>query len=216
MKEVDVALTDYGLALLCFIVAVALIRTRYTSDHMLCIWFSVLFLSIGVASGIGGTVHGFVHEDTLLHTIFWRGTILAIGVSTLSAWIIGSNILLKGLAQKTLRNLAIVNFTIYAGYVLCFNQDFLVAVANYLPAVIFLLVAFIKVYRQTLHPLAFLALVGLILTILAAAIQQLEIDIHPRYFGHNALYHVVQAVGLYLVFRGATFIIKLRPGQPQP
>jgi len=26
------------------------------------------------------------------------------------------------------------------------------------------------------------------------------VDLHPRYLGHNALYHVVQGVGLWLVF----------------
>ncbi len=38
-----------------------------------------------------------------------------------------------------------------------------------------------------------------------AAIQRLEIGIHPTYFNHNALYHLLQAVGLVLLliaFRG--------------
>ena len=71
MKEIDVALTDYGLTILCCVIAFTLIRT-HAYDRMLNTWFSMLFLSVGLASGIGGTVHGFVHEDTLLHSILWR------------------------------------------------------------------------------------------------------------------------------------------------
>ena len=209
MKEIDVALTDYGLTILCFVITFMLIR-KHAYDRVLSTWFSMLFLSVGLASGIGGTVHGFVHEDTLLDSIFWRGTIACIGVSALSAWMIGAKIMLNDLGQRIIRTLAIVNFTMYLAYVLFLNQDFGVAVANYLPSAIFLLVAFVNVYKQTLHRLAFFALVGLILTFVAAGIQELEIGVHAKYFSHNALYHLVQAVGLYLIFRGATFLLKFR------
>ena len=209
MKEIDVALTDYGLTILCCVIAFILIR-NHSYDRVLSTWFSVLFLSVGLASGIGGTVHGFVHEDTLLHSIFWRGTIVCIGISALSAWMIGAKITLNGWGQRIIHTLAIVNFTMYLAYVLFFNQDFDVAVANYLPSAIFLLFVFVNVYKQTLHRLAFFALAGLTLTFVAAGIQQLEIGVHARYFSHNALYHVVQAVGLYLIFRGATFLVKFR------
>lgn len=207
MKEIDIALTDYGLTLLCFIVAF-LLNQSHSNNSGLTTWFSVLFLSVGLASGIGGSVHGFVHEDTLLHSILWRGVILCIGVSTLSAWMIGAKILSDGLTRTLIGALAITNFTIYLIYVLLFNQNFGVAVANYLPSAIFLIFAFSYVYKQTFNRLALLALVGLILTFVAAGIQQLEIGIHSTYFGHNALYHVVQAAGLYLIFLGARFIVK--------
>lgn len=106
-----------------------------------------------------------------------------------------------------------MNFTLYSAYVLLLNQNFAVAVANYLPAAIFLLVAFVNVYKQTSHKLAFIALIGLIMTFVAAGIQQLEISIHAKYFSHNALYHIVQALGLYLIFRGATFIISSKKNE---
>ena len=96
MKEIDVALTDYGLTILCFVITFMLIR-KHAYDRVLSTWFSMLFLSVGLASGIGGTVHGFVHEDTLLDSIFWRGAIACIGVSALSAWMIGAKIMLNGL-----------------------------------------------------------------------------------------------------------------------
>jgi hypothetical protein len=34
----------------------------------------------------------------------------------------------------------------------------------------------------------------------AAAAQQAKIGIHPVYFDHNSLYHVLQAIALFMVF----------------
>ena len=78
MKEIDVALTDYGLTILCCVIAFMLIKS-HAYDRVLNTWFSMLFLSVGLASGIGGTVHGFVQEDTLLHSTLWKGAIVCIG-----------------------------------------------------------------------------------------------------------------------------------------
>src|SRR6266700_3934420 len=43
---------------------------------------------------------------------------------------------------------------------------------------------------------------GLALSMLAALLQQARIAIHPVYFDHNALYHVVQALALVLLYFG--------------
>ena len=158
---------------------------------------------------MGGTVHGFIHENTLFHTIFWRSTIVLIGVSALSAWVLGALIMLGNKGRERIRVLALVNFVFYLFYVLFFNQSFAVAVVNYLPSAIFLLIGFGITYKRTLNRLALVALSGLILTFVAAGIQQLEIGIHAQYFDHNALYHVIQAFGLFLVFSGARFMVRL-------
>ncbi len=209
MKEIDVALTDYALAFECSVFAFVLVRNK-CKDQPLSTWFALLFSSVGLASIIGGTIHGFIHEDTLSHTIFWRATIVSIGISALSAWSIGAKILLGDLGQRVVLVVAALNFSIYLGYVVFFNQDFVVAVANYLPAAIFLLVVFAILYKRNPQRLVFLALAGVILTFVAAAIQQMGIGVHAKYFNHNALYHVVQAIGLYLIFRGSIFIVELR------
>ena len=41
-----------------------------------------------------------------------------------------------------------------------------------------------------------------LLSVLAALLQQARIAIHPVYFDHNALYHVVQAAALVLLYFG--------------
>jgi hypothetical protein len=39
---------------------------------------------------------------------------------------------------------------------------------------------------------------------LGAAGQQAGVALHPVHFDHNAVYHVVQAVALYLLYRTAS------------
>ena len=39
------------------------------------------------------------------------------------------------------------------------------------------------------------------MTLLGAIVQQSGISLH-RHFNHNDLYHVVQIIGLYLLYRG--------------
>ena len=43
---------------------------------------------------------------------------------------------------------------------------------------------------------------GLSLTLVAAVLQQLQVALHPDYFNHNAVFHVVQAVAMLLFFLG--------------
>ena len=207
MEEIDVALTDYALTVLCLVFVFMLIKGHSNSSARN--WFAMMFLSVGLAAALGGTVHGFIHENTLFHTIFWRSTIVLIGVSALSAWVLGALIMLGNKGRERIRVLALVNFVFYLFYVLFFNQSFAVAVVNYLPSAIFLLIGFGITYKRTLNRLALVALSGLILTFVAAGIQQLEIGIHAQYFDHNALYHVIQAFGLFLVFSGARFMVRL-------
>jgi hypothetical protein len=59
--------------------------------------------------------------------------------------------------------------------------------------------------RLRVHPLdapGRLVLWGVAVSVAAAAIQQSGLAIH-RYFNHNDLYHTVQAIGVWLLFRGA-------------
>ena len=49
---------------------------------------------------------------------------------------------------------------------------------------------------------------SIILTFIAAFIQQSELAIHPIYFNHNALYHILQAVALIMIFITLKYLIK--------
>jgi hypothetical protein len=87
--------------------------------------------------------------------------------------------------------------------VLFFTQEFLVAVAFNLPAVLLLLCALIVSYQHYRRSGLFVIACALVLSIFAALLQQLRVGLHAVYFDHNVLYHLLQAVVLYLLFLGA-------------
>ncbi len=62
-------------------------------------------------------------------------------------------------------------------------------------------------------------MMGLLLTFVAAYVQQAKIGLNPQYFNHNALYHLIQAVALGMFFLSARQLTKAAPAQsylPRP
>ena len=74
------------------------------------------------------------------------------------------------------------------------RNSFRVAIVHYLPAAVFLLVALLWRYLRNNGRHVLTGMGGLLLTFVAAGIQQAELALHPDYFNHNALYHLIQVV----------------------
>lgn len=200
MTQVDVVLTDYGLALECAAFAVWLALPPYRRSPARA-WFLVFFSSITLAAAMGGTVHGFFSGQTSLgYRILWPATMIAIGITALSGIHIGSFLQLNESKAATLNRAAMVGFALYSVVVLCISSAFFIAILGYLPSVLFLGVMFaLNYHRQGERPFL-VGFLGVCTTLLAAGVQQARIDISPRYFSHNALYHVLQGFGLSMVF----------------
>jgi hypothetical protein len=211
MSEPDVTLTDYAIAVECAVFCALILRLP-TSDVRLRRWWAVLFASIGAGAFLGGTVHGFTAETGLLRATLWVLTMLALGVTAMAMWMAGARVHLREPAATWVARAAIAQLIAYAFVVLFVNRLFVVAIATYLPAAVFLLVVMILLYRRMPNrPLA-LAITGLLLTFVAAGVQQAGVGIHPVYFNHNALYHVIQGVALLLIFLGARWLVTVTPG----
>lgn len=208
LLEPDVTLTDFALAVECAWFAIWLQRNRIGGEPF-GLAFIVFFCAVGVAALLGGISHGFLTDPQYwLSWIVWRGTLVTIGVAAFASWTIGARLCLSEKATKWVTNLAAAVFALYAAFVLFINQSFLVAIAHYLPAAAFLLLAFVLAHRR--KPSAFLlaGIAGVWLTFVAAGVQQGGIGLHPSYFNHNALYHLIQAVGLFLIFLAARGLIR--------
>jgi hypothetical protein len=83
------------------------------------------------------------------------------------------------------------------------RRDFRIAILDYVPALVFLGVAFLLAYRRRKMPILLIGFIGVCTMLFAAAAQQAKIGIHPVYFDHNALYHVLQGIALFMVFLSA-------------
>jgi hypothetical protein len=206
MTEPAVTLTDYALAIECAIFVFALARLD-ARDRELRFWFVVFFASISVASLLGGTVHGFfLPASSPGRAVLWPATLLAILVTSLAAWDIGAVLQLDERKAAIVRRLAFAQLALFALIILFVRRSFYVAIIAYLPSTVFLLCALLTTYRRRPDPGVRWGITGLALTLAGAAVQQLHIGIHPTYFNHNALYHVIQGAALWMIFRAAKSI----------
>lgn len=206
MAEPAVTLTDYGLAALCAVLAHLLFH-RGAPGSGYRGWFTTFFIATGLAALLGGTVHGFFpDESSPAHSMLWTATLLCIGVATLPAWAVGARLLFVPRMVRWVQALAVAELVVYTLLVVFSTRDFRIAIAMYLPASLFLLVALWIGWHHQRVPALRTAAVGLVLTLVAAAVQQLRVSLHPVYFDHNALYHLIQAVALVLLFAGARYL----------
>jgi hypothetical protein len=205
MHEPDVTLTDYLLALECLIFAALLVRQRSGAPAPRRALIG-LFLGLASAAALGGTVHGFFAAPGTAQNVLWTMTLMAIGLAAWSGWALFAASALEGRTARIVTAVAGVEFAVYAGYLLFVDQSYVIAILNYLPASLALTGLFLLRVVQSRQAAAGLGLVGLILTFMAAAVQQSGLGLHPRYFNHNALYHLIQAIGLFLFFQGGRWL----------
>jgi len=207
MTEPDVTLTDYGLAIECAVFVFLLYRQGGHSKPLRT-WFLLFFASISVATAAGGTVHGFFLDvRTTGYAVLWSAAKIAMGGAALSTWAIGARIQFSLRVVRLITLCATLVFGVYCALVLFVTKSFSLAIGHYLPGVFFLVVVFWLAYRRTRARPVCLALMGLLLTLVASGLQQGRVGLHPIYFNHNALYHLLEAVALYLIFCGARWFL---------
>jgi hypothetical protein len=203
LLEPDVALTDFGLALesACF---AAWLHRRGPADALLRLWFIAFFAALGLAALLGGVLHGFLSDpQSRLYWLVWTASMLAIGVAALAGWALGARLVLSETAARHVIAAAAAAFVGYVSVVLLVSHSFTIAVIHYLPAALFLLGAFTLAYLRRRNGFLLAGIAGLALSFVAAAVQQSETSLHPLYFNHNALYHLIQAFALLLIFLAA-------------
>ena len=199
MTQPYVALTDYGLSLECIIFMFLLAPVRFLQGARF--WFFVFFSSLAAAALIGGTVHGFFEQPSFVgERILWPLTMICIGVTGLSGAQIAKNLLGFQVNSKLIDLFTYGAFFFYCAVVLFIDSRFFVAILGYLPAICFLGWALMSNYLDTRKKPFLFGVTGLGIILFASVIQQVSIlDASQR----NVIYHVLQAVGLLMVFNTA-------------
>ena len=216
MTELDVALSDFAMALESLAFLAILVRTK-TADPAPRNWFAALFLGLACSAAFGGIWHGFFAEPgSVGGAILWPAAMLAIGLTTWCSWNFGAALILPPKGRRWVGILAGIGFAVYCAVVLLVSRDFLVAIANYLPSALFLLAAFAIVSVRLRSWDAAQGVLGLLLIFVAAGIQQTGITLHPVYLTHNTLYHLVQMAGLLFVFLGGRRLLSRKAPAGKP
>ncbi len=99
-------------------------------------------------------------------------------------------------------------YLIYATVVIFYSQKFYVVILNYMPAMVALLAASIFKFAKPRANHFLLVIGGILVSFIAAYIQQAGLGVHPNYFNHNSTYHLVQAIALFILFKGAKGLIR--------
>lgn len=199
MLEPATTITDFLLALECVAFAVALSARRPPGFRRT--GFQLLFVSVAVAALAGGAVHGYFPDETAaVPRGLWLTTLLALGVTAALMAALAARMASPGTAAVNIVVPLGVALGAYAGAVILLTREFVVAIVAYLPAALFLVAV---LWRDRRHAGAVAGLLGVALVLVGAAGQQAGIGLHPVHFDHNALYHVVQMVALYLLYRCA-------------
>ena len=162
--------------------------------------WSAAFLFTAIAAILGGLHHGLANET------LWRPTIASVALA--------SFFLLAG-THKKLLVVAAVKFAIFAA-IMIKRQEFLIVILDY--GVTLLVVAssafFVWIRRKNRGSALIMAGVGV--SVVAALVQQSGIRFH-EHFNHNDLYHLIQIVALWLLYRGRVEIKNastVRPTNP--
>jgi hypothetical protein len=197
MIEFDVALTDYGLTLESLILGW---RLRQKLEPRARIYCSTFFFFLAAASFFGGTVHGFlIGRPSGALNVVWMLSLISIGWVALETWSVAGLYYARPEWTRRIRQFAIITFVIYLVVIFTVSQEFKIAIADYLPPTLFLLLSLLISYPR-LKGRVLPGIVGILLTLAAAIQQQLQFGISALHLSFNALYHVIQAVALYLIF----------------
>lgn len=193
-------LTDYILAIETLVLGALLYR--HANNEKSVELFAYSFFAIALAAAAGGTYHGFIqHLNVSPSYALWKITLYSIGVSTLcmlSGMILAA---LKGRTRNIFLALAILQFLVFA-ILIGRNNDYKYVIHDYVPAMaVILALCILRLNR----PYAIWIIAGILVSFAAAGIQLSGFTLH-KHFNHNDLYHVVQMLAMYLLYRGGKLL----------
>jgi len=165
-----------------------------------------IMAALASAAFFGAVFHAFFTAGTTTPAGFlaWMPVSLSIVVVSATLLRLALTVLFPKLPAPVRSGAVLVYAAAFAGVVLFVNESYSTIVRFYGPALIlFLIVAAVQGTRRGATGWRILA-IALVVSIAAAVVQQRRIAIHPVYFDHNALYHVVQGIGLVLLYLGFT------------
>jgi hypothetical protein len=190
-------LTDYALAGVAWMLARAL---RRASDSRAVALWALAFAVTSLAAVTGGSVHGFgaLLPPALAYAL-QAATVMSVGLG--SACLLAGAVFAAvppGPVRSFLLALCGLKLAAYLAWV-ALHPDFRYARYDALPAALLLLGFLVQRWRRGRSRAAALGTFGLLLSIAGAALQHVQLGIHPVWFSHNDLYHVIQAGALWML-----------------
>ena len=202
IHEPDVVFTDLGLAVL----ATYLGRRLWTSagQRELPRAGAVLMGALASAALWGAIFHAFFPEETSTSRGFlaWLPVATSILIAAAAMLELGVRVLVPRFPTRVRRSIVAIYAVVFAAVLLLVDESFTSIVRFYVPALLLLLCAAIREAARGRSTGWTLIASGLVMSAGAALLQQVGVSIHPVYFDHNAVYHVMQGVALVFLYLG--------------
>jgi hypothetical protein len=202
IHDPDVVFTDLALAVLGAYLARRL--GTLPGERRLRRAGVLLMGALASAALWGAIFHGFFPAGTATFSgvLAWSPVVLSIVLAAAVMLDLGLRILLPRLPQRAHRVIVAAYATGFAVVALLLNHSFTGIVYFYVPALLLLL---ISAWQQAVHNRSvgwLLIATGLLTSAGAAILQQAKVAVHPVYFDHNAVYHVVQSIAVLFLYLG--------------
>jgi hypothetical protein len=216
--EPTTTFTDLILAFMSFYFGHKLFHAKKSPDKRFKQFWALAFLFLGLSSFMGALAHGFPFLKTQFSIVAqaWPLTVMCMGIM--------SFYLLLALATEYFprwRNAIffLAYFKMMAFFLLMFGYpkkyfgppedvSFGLVIFDYAPVLILLLtmnvIDFIKSDKNSLKKMTAKTMVtGLVLSIMGTFVQVSGFGL-AKNFNHNDIYHVIQMVAIYLMYRAVT------------
>ena len=205
--EPTTMITDFLMAAVLLVLSALLLKTgRRGKQISVKIWCAAFF-TLGTASITAGISHGFKQilvASTII--VIWNITVILVG---LGGFLMLSGVLtslFKGSLRRLLVIVAGAKFILYIIFILE-SSKYIYVIFDYGSALLIILL--LEIYAAIFKRLkgAFWIISGVVVAFIAADVQQSGIVFH-KYFNFNDLYHIINIMAFYLIYRGIRDLAK--------
>jgi hypothetical protein len=191
-------LTDYGLAAAAAVLAARLLGGT-DGQRARRLW-GASFVAVSLAAAAGGTWHGWAPRMTRpAADALWLVTYALIGLGNALILAGGAWAAARGGLRATLLAVVVLRFLVWFAFI-ARDPDFRYVVYDYAGTLVGLL-ALAAWLAARGRPGGPAIAAGVAVSLLGALVQRMRLAPAPS-FNHNDLFHVIQAAGLYLYYRG--------------
>ncbi|MEW5983224.1 MAG: hypothetical protein AB1806_12765 [Acidobacteriota bacterium] len=197
--------TDYVMGTLAALWAVKLLRASAATGSLPTRLWGLAFVATAVASFAGGSWHGFIQMMSPGEArALWKMTLIATGIGSAALLASVAMAATTGTLQRVLLVAAAVKLIVYAWW-MSSHDDFIFVIYDYGSALLAVVLLAWWSSSPGVAPAAGWIFAGVGVAVVAALIQALGLAPH-KHFNHNDLFHVVQMVALYLLYRAGLLL----------
>jgi hypothetical protein len=202
-------ITDYAMGALAFVLAMRLLVDANAGRQLSGRLWAAAFVMTAIAAFLGGTYHGFIQfMPGAAGRAMWKATLMATGVGSACLLAAAVTAATAGALHRALVAVIVVKLVVYA-WTIASNDRFTLVIADYGTALVAIVLAAWALGPSGLTPAAWWVTSGVAVAVVAGIIQWAHLAPHAR-FNHNDLFHLVQMISLYLLYRGGLLLHDMR------